>query len=127
MIQEPSADEVFARLDKYLELLAAPREQQEAWAAETNSSIEEMRLQLLDVVPDLFPMMEAQLLIDAVDEENISRLIELMDGMPGVDKLYLWTDWDAVESQPEWMRVRQQASIALEMLRRPLNQKVRNT
>lgn len=114
-----SAEELLAQLDEEVALLVASTEEQESWARRTGFPTEEIALQLYDSVPGWLDRLRQNRLIDSADERSIAELIDYMKAT----QTQLFKDGPFVTSAPEWQKVRELASIALQALRRPLSEK----
>jgi hypothetical protein len=97
-----------------LELLASPPSVQEEWLKAGPGGVDEMRLGLLDVGSNLFPLYREQKLIDSLDEAAIERLEEHLNAWRFGPKRPAWH----VDSGPFWTVTRELASDALATLNR---------
>lgn len=121
-MDEPPAINLLNQIVDLVSLLASPVEAQQDWATAGGWPKEEMRLQLDDAVPDWFPRLREDRLIDSLDEEALRRLSDQLTSMASDRELF--HSWSAVREAPEWQEVRVRAAAALTSLRRPVVNKI---
>jgi hypothetical protein len=97
-----------------LKLLASPPSVQEEWLKVNPGGVDEMRLGLLDVGSNLFPLYREQNLIDSLDEAAVERLEEHLNAWHFGPKRPAWH----VDSGPFWTVTRELADAALATLNR---------
>jgi hypothetical protein len=122
-VSEITPKQSMAQLEESVARLAAPDAEQRLWAEEHDYPIRELILDLDLAWPLWQPRLSEAGIVDADDEAALDLLrnyaISLVD--PKYEHLFTW---NAVRDAPEWRRVRESATNALEMLRRPQSQKM---
>lgn len=111
-------EETFRQLREHLEILRAPPARQREWASEHYFFIDELMLSFFDMFPGFMPRLRQAGLVPPAFEAVLKRLEQHFQSMRAATKVGdpLWVEWELVATAPEWQRVRELASEALDLL-----------
>lgn len=103
MADEDTQSIFYALLERVC-LLASPNNVQEEWLQSKDEPLDELRLSLLDVGSELFPLYRESELLDSEGELSVLKLEEHLNSLSERNLMRDWlylkdtTDWDVTRS-----------------------------
>lgn len=106
------------QLREHLGILGAPVARQRRWATEHHFFIDELMLGFFDMFPGFMPRLREAGFVTPAVESILKHLEQQFQSMRAATSVGhpLWIEWDLVATAPEWQRVRELASQALDLL-----------
>lgn len=106
-------ESIFRALLDRVAILASSNKTQEEWLRSNDEPLDEMRLILLDVGSELFPLYREHQLLN--DEGELS-LLKLENQLNSLSQRNLMRDWSTLKDTPDWEQTRTLARDAFEKM-----------